>query len=577
MHKPLLISFLVVVTTLVNAQTLQWAQSITNLNQPDNVLDFDTNNQDKIALLGQATAGSNVALLDNASEEISSTLYFVAVYNDQAVLQWAVPTVGFPYAIVMNNEGEVFVIGGSYSIQDFDPTDEVQNVDLGAGALYVQKLSASGELMWVGMTSLATNATAACLADDGRIFVSGVYSVPATIQLADGTSVEMTRGADILEFSTTGDLIGCYSLDVPDAIHYINVLEIDSHNNQLVVAGDLDGVCDFDPSVGVTNNQTTAAYDGFIASYDISNGCSLQWNKMFRGNSWEAAYTVRIDDSNNVYVGGNCTFTTDFDYEAAPGTWTLFSDSNTGLKSAFIGKLNSQGQFQWLKKAGADNESLNVGDILTRDLELKDGGVVALLEGYGTIFMDGTTTSTPIVLGGVAAPGYMVGEYDEAGSFEGVVKADTTGAGVASFCGVFPKRLATISNNRYAVAGNFMQFINFGTQQNPVVLSNDPSSPNFGFDRDIFVACYIGSAGLTTNEATSFSSTAKLVNPMCDELIILESAREIRDVILYNINGAQVVTAKSNRIDVRALPAGIYTVQIHMSNGETLLGKVVKE
>ena len=427
------------------------------------------------------------------------------------------------------------------------------------------------------MTSLATNATAVCQADDGRVFVSGVYSVPATIQLADGTQVEMTRGADILEFSTTGDLIGCYSLDIPNAIHYINVLEIDSHNNQLVVVGDLDGVCDFDPSTGVTNNQATASYDGFVASYDISNGCALQWNKMFRGNSWEAAYTARIDDNNNVYVGGNCTFTTDFDYESSPGTWTLFSDSNTGLKSAFIGKLNSQGQFQWLKKAGADNETLNVGDILTRDLELKDGGVVALMEGYGTIFMDGTTTSTPVTLGAVAAPGYMVSEYDDAGTFEGIVKADTTGSGVASFCGVFPKRLETISSNRFAVAGNFMQFINFGTQQNPVVLSNDPSSPNFGFDRDIFVACYIGSAGLTTNEAVSFASSAKLVNPMRDEIIILERAQDIQEVIVYNINGARVSSAKSNRIDTRALPAGIYTVQLRMSNGETMMGKVVKE
>jgi len=64
---------------------------------------------------------------------------------------------------------------------------------------------------------------------------------------------------------------------------------------------------------------------------------------------------------------------------------------------------------------------------------------------------------------------------------------------------------------------------------------------------------------------------------MRDELIILERAQDIQEVIVYNINGARVSSAKSNRIDTRALPAGIYTVQLRMSNGETMMGKVVKE
>ena len=103
MQKLLPISLLVAVSTLVNAQNLQWAHSITNFNQPDQVLDFDTNNQDRMVLLGQATAGSNIALQDTDAEVISSTLYFVAVYNDQADMQWSAPTVGYPYAVLMNN------------------------------------------------------------------------------------------------------------------------------------------------------------------------------------------------------------------------------------------------------------------------------------------------------------------------------------------------------------------------------------------------------------------------------------------------------------------------------------------
>lgn len=577
MKKQLLTALVCGLSLCSIAQSVQWAHSITNVNQPDQVTAFDTNINDRMALVGLATAGSNIALIDNAPEEISSTLNFLAVYNGQAELIWAARTVGYPYTVMINDQDEVFVVGGSVGVQDFDPTDGVQNVDLGTGALYVQKLSATGELVWVGQTSLAANASAICEGEDGRIFVTGIYSVPATIQLADGTSVEMTRGADILEFSPAGELTGCYSLDVPNEVDYINVLDMDVRNNQLVVVGDLDGVCDFNPAAEVANCQETASYDGFVSSFDVTDGCNLQWFKIYRGNSWEAAYAVRIGEGNDVYVGGGFTFTTDFDYESSPGAWTLFSDSNTSLQSAFFAKLNAQGEFQWLKEAGGDNETLGDGSVFTRDLELKDGGIVALIEGYGSIYMDGTTTSTPVVLGAVAAPGYMIAEYDDLGTFESVAKADTTGEGVASFCGVFPKRLKTLSSNRYVVAGNFMQFINFGTQQNPVVLSNDPSSPNFGFDRDIFLACYVGADGLGTTQWTTPTFAPKIVNPMRDELIILERSYDIAEVLVFNLGGTCVLSGAGNRMDVRNLSSGVYTVQVRLKDGIRMVGRAIKE
>ncbi len=577
MKKQLLTALFFSLSVCSIAQNVQWAHSITNVNQPDQVTAFDTNIHDRMALVGLATAGSNIALIDNATEEISTTLNFLAVYNGQAELLWSARTVGYPYTVMINDQDEVFVVGGSIGIQDFDPTDGVQNVDLGTGALYVQKLNANGELVWVGQTSLAANAAAICEGEDGRIFVSGVYSVPATIQLANGSSVEMTRGADILEFSPIGELIGCYSLDVPNVVDYINVLDMDVRNNQLVVVGDLDGVCDFNPTAEVANCQETASYDGFVSSFDVTNGCNLQWFKIFRGNSWEAAYAVRIGEGDDVYVGGGFTFTTDFDYESTPGSWTLFSDSNTNLQSAFFAKLNAQGEFQWLKEAGGDNETLGEGSVWTRDLELKDGGIVALIEGYGSIYMDGTTTSSPVVLGAVAAPGYMIAEYDDFGAFESVAKADTTGEGVDSFCGVFPKRLKTLSSNRFVVAGNFMQFINFGTQQNPIVLSNDPSSPNFGFDRDIFLACYIGSDGLGTAQVLKPMQTAKIINPMRDELLILEQNYDIAEVTLVNMSGARVACGSGNRMDVRNLSSGVYTVQVRLNDGSFMIGRAIKE
>jgi hypothetical protein len=558
------------------AQTPQWAHSITNPEQPDQCTMFATNAGNRIALLGLATPGSNIALIDNVTEANSTTLNFVAVYNDQAELLWSAPTVGIPFTIAINEENEVYVVGRLSGSADFDPTSGVQNVDLGVGGVYVQKLDSNGNLVWVGTTPIDGYTPVICETDDGRVFISGDYQAPFTVTLADGTSLNLNRGAHIQEFSTSGQLVGCYSLDIPVTSDYINVKDIATHGNKLIISGNLDGVCDFDPSANIQNNLETQEYDGFVAVFDISTGCDLQWKKMFRGNSWETASSVTMDESDNVYVSGGYTYTTDFDYEDAPGTWTLYSDDNTGLESAFMLKFDPTGTIQWAKRVCADNNTLNVGSVNMRALELKEnGGLVGLITGYGLLYLDGTFTSTPVNLGAVNGAGYIVAEFDESGSFESHIKVDTTAAGIGSAGGVFPTTLKLLSQNRFLVGGRFMQYINFGSEQNPIVLSNDTSSPNFGFDSDIFMACYVSSEGLDVSEiAPNF--TPRFVNPLQDEFLILERVHDIEDIQVFDMQGRMVTRSNRVPIPVEHLPAGVYSIAIELSDGTRWVAKAIK-
>jgi hypothetical protein len=576
--KKILFAILVAMTpnAVIFAQTPQWAHSITNSEQPDQCTMFATNANNRIALLGLATPGSNIALLDNATEVNSSTLNFVAVYNDQAELLWSAPTVGIPYTINVNDENDVYIVGRLSGSADFDPTSGVQNVDLGVGGVYVQKLDGNGNLLWVGTTPIDGYTPVICETEDGRVFISGNYQAPFAVTLADGTVLNLNRGAHIQEFSASGQLIGCYSLDIPVASDYINVKDMATHANRLIISGNLDGVCDFDPSANTHNNIETQEYDGFVAVYDISTGCSLQWKKMFRGNSWETASSVTIDASDNVYVSGGYTFTTDFDYEDAPGTWTLYSDDNTNLESCFMMKIDANGAIQWMKRVCADNNTLDVGSVNMRALELKENGdLVGLITGYGLLYLDGEFTSTPVNLGAVNGAGYIVAEFDESGSFESHIKVDTTAAGIGSAGGVFPTTLKLLSQNRFLVGGRFMQYINFGTPQNPIVLSNDASSPNFGFDSDIFMACYVSSDGLNIqNNETPL--IPRFINPMRDEFRILDRVNDIQDIQIIDTRGRVVANSNRTPLNVEHLTPGVYSIAIKLNDGTRWVAKAVK-
>ena len=576
LKKSLTLLVLLAIQLTAKSQTAQWAQSITNPEQPDQCTMFATNANNRIALLGLATPGSNIALLDNATEVNSSTLNFVAVYNDQAELLWSAPTVGIPFTIEINDENDIYVVGRLSGSADFDPTSGVQNVDLGVGGVYVQKLDGNGNLLWVGTTPIDGYTPVICETEDGRVFISGDYQAPFAVTLADGTVLNLNRGAHIQEFSAGGQLIGCYSLDIPVTSDYINVKDMATHGNRLIISGNLDGVCDFDPSANTHNNVETQEYDGFVAVYDISTGCSLQWKKMFRGNSWETASSVTIDASDNVYVSGGYTFTTDFDYEDAPGTWTLYSDDNTNLESCFMMKIDANGAIQWMKRVCADNNTLDVGSVNMRALELKEnGGLVGLITGYGMLYLDGAFTSTPVMLGAVNGAGYIVAEFDESGLFQSHIKVDTTAAGIGSAGGVFPTSLKLLSQNRFLVGGRFMQYINFGTPQNPIVLSNDASSPNFGFDSDIFMACYISYDGLQTSGINN-DFQPRIINPMGNELRILERLNDLKSIALFDMSGRAVARETQSPVDVSRLAHGTYTVVIELQDGSRWQGKVVK-
>jgi len=100
-------------------------------------------------------------------------------------------------------------------------------------------------------------------------------------------------------------------------------------------------------TASIANIATTGAYDAvYSGSYDaflskFSSSGTMEWATYYGGNGDDNAYTLALDDSNNIYIGGITTSTNNI---ATAGAWQII---NSGGDDAFIAKFASSGALLW--------------------------------------------------------------------------------------------------------------------------------------------------------------------------------------------------------------------------------------
>lgn len=151
-------------------------------------------------------------------------------------------------------------------------------------------------------------------------------------------------------------------------------LELDNSGN-IYLAGYFEGTCDFDPNINVTNLTSNGGKDIFIQKLD-SNG-NLIWAKSFGGNMEEFVRSIAVDSKNNVYLTGYYEGTCDFD----PSNSNHFLTSSNFSKDIFIEKIDSNGNFVWVK-------------VLYGDSLYWDEGMGIVIDSEDNIYIAGTFDET---------------------------------------------------------------------------------------------------------------------------------------------------------------------------------------
>ncbi len=181
-----------------------------------------------------------------------------------------------------------------------------------------------------------------------------------------------------------------------------NSVAIDQAGN-FYVGGRFSNTVDFDPGAGVDNRTSNGAIDAFVSKLDSAG--NYLYTRTWGGTGSDEIYSVAVDQSNNVYVGGRFQATVDFD----PGAGVDNRTSN-GSFDAFVSKLDSAGNNLYAKIWGG------TGSDLVRAVSVDQGNDVYIAGGYAaTIDFDlGAGTDNRTSNGGGDA---FVTKLDSAGDY----------------------------------------------------------------------------------------------------------------------------------------------------------------
>jgi hypothetical protein len=182
-----------------------------------------------------------------------------------------------------------------------------------------------------------------CVDKEGNVIVTGYFSGKMKFE---ETTYE-GRGIDdifIAKYNPTGDLLWVKTAGGP--LDDISIGVATDNEGNILVAGSFDSIAFFD-NVLLTSN---GGIDGFLAKYS-TNG-DLVWVKKIGGVGVDRGFAVATDYKGAAYITGT------FEGFAAFGNSVLTSKGNADV---YVAKYNADGNIEWAKRAGGNQEDLGLG------------------------------------------------------------------------------------------------------------------------------------------------------------------------------------------------------------------------
>lgn len=187
----------------------------------------------------------------------------------------------------------------------------------------------------------------------------------------------------------------------------------------IYITGDFEQTADFDPGMGTSNLTSNGSRDIFVVKLDTDG--NLVWAKSMGDSGLDRGWGIDVDLSGNVYTTGSFEGTVDFN----PDTQVTNVFTSNGSDDIFLQKLDSNGNFQWLRQMGGTGS---------------DEGEAVQLAPDGSIFITGTFSNTSDMNPGAAdsllvsdgSTDIFIEKLDDQGDFLWVRKLGGTNFDIAS-------------------------------------------------------------------------------------------------------------------------------------------------
>lgn len=361
--KKIHLSFaLITLTTMVEAQELNWAFNVgnsTNYSHGGRAIAAD--NYDNTFTIGffagvvdfdpSVTATYNLGMGSiNSSFILKSNPLGETVWAGSFQSNVAGGNAGVD--ITTDNNNRIISTGTFRGITDFDPGAGTVNIDAmttGSNRTYISILNNDGTFVWAGaLLGSGVNPTGIGTDASGNIFLTGNFDGTVDFDPGAGTfeltSATASSGNDaffVMKLAANGDFIWAKNIDGPVES---TDLAVDS-NGDVWVSGIFEATVDFDPGAGVNSKTSLGDTDGFTLKLNGTTG-SADFLSIVGGYNADGAYALTIQN--------NIVYTTGTVYQEAPFENRLDLDpsANTNYITGFPSAATALGFIQLLDLSG---------------------------------------------------------------------------------------------------------------------------------------------------------------------------------------------------------------------------------
>jgi len=241
------------------------------------------------------------------------------------------------YSLTNDAAGNVYITGFYASNLDFDPGPGVFNVTVeGAGDIFIQKLDANGDFVWVRTVASVFNEGAYSIRIDHQdnLYITGHYLREVKLDLVSGVlSLKSEGGRDVLvlKMNTGGDFLWAKSFG--GKLHDIGQFITTDVVGGIYVTGSYSGTVDFGTESTAKSISSAGGSDAYVVKLDSTG--TVVWSKSMGGTDQDAGTSAVMDDKGNLYVTGTYGGTCNVD----PGEEILELTSN-GLADIFVQKFS---------------------------------------------------------------------------------------------------------------------------------------------------------------------------------------------------------------------------------------------
>ncbi len=287
-------------------------------------------------------------------------------------------------------------VGGKYSGQvDFEPsTTVVKNLSSrGLGDTFLAKYNDQFVLQWA-MSFGGTlddvpegNNVGLALDQSNNVYLYTLFAQNINLSPLDGRNNPFPKPPDSLnvlvsKYNSSGSYIAAFFISSPRRMYTSSGgITIDGQG-KVAITGAFQNTANFNPSVTTTVVNTTGGRDAFIAKY--SNNLVYEWAVQAGGTEDDQGIKIAYDRGNNLIATGFYRGTAL--YSGGNNLLTTNSLSAAGSAEMFLAKYNSFGNIIWVRALGANREAKQI-----------TSGTALALDGFENITVGSNYFGSPLV------------------------------------------------------------------------------------------------------------------------------------------------------------------------------------